>query len=77
MKPIKEWTPAEIIAEMGRRAEPPVSKVEAVRRVFTDNFAKIEQACAQTRMPSSIEIRRMEYLAAEAALKAADDFDKR
>lgn len=71
-KPIKEWTPREIIDHMGIRAQPPVDKLETVRRVFADRYAQIEQACAQSRPPSSIELRRLEYLAAEAILKALE-----
>lgn len=72
MKPIEEWDAGEIIKHMGLRRDPPVDLLEAVRRVFSDRSAQIEQACQQERALSPIKLRRMEYQAAEAILKALD-----
>lgn len=69
MKPIKEWTPREIIDHMGLRSQPPVDMLEAVRREFADWSAKLEQKMAQSKPLSAIEYRRHEYYAAEAILK--------
>lgn len=44
------------------------TRLDSVRRVFSAECARIEQACSQRPPPSSIELRRMEF---EAVRKIA------
>lgn len=61
----------EVIAEM--RQDTPLNRA---RQQFSNWSAKIEQACQQWIPPSSIQMRRMEFEAAHAIVKAFLEEDK-
>ena len=68
---VKHWSDREIVDEAQSN-----SLLNRVRKLLSSSAAEIEQACAQRRMPGPIQIRRMEFAAAEkiiAVIKAEED----
>ena len=63
----KTMTDAEVMAEL--RSD---SRLNRVRAAFSGASAEIEQACMQRRKPGPIELRRMEFEAAERLIAAAE-----
>jgi hypothetical protein len=53
--------------------EPENPALEAARLKFSNHSAKIEQALAQRRPPSSIGLRRMEWEAVKAIIAAYEE----
>lgn len=56
MTAARKMTDAEVMAAL--TSDDPLARA---RRVFSSESARIEQACAQRRLPSPIELRRMEF----------------
>lgn len=65
-------TDSEIISEL--RSD---SLRNKVRKALSASAGRIEQACAQRRMPTSVEIRRMEFEAADEVIKIVQTHTQR
>jgi len=57
---VKNLSDREIIGELSSN-----SLLNRVRKMISSSAGEIDQACAQRRMPSPVEIHRMEFTAAE------------
>lgn len=68
MKPVKSMTDREVLNELQSQ-----SLLARVRAILSSSAAGIEQACSQRRMPSPIEIKRMEFATAEKILSLIRD----